>query len=105
MIGQQYELSFLWGNRMRGYDFTVEMGGSSFGASGAGLVDMIPESFAFTATSTVENLNIIWHDSGEDSVSGGALDAFVLEVIPEPATLSLFTLGSLTLLRRRKPNR
>ena len=36
VIGQQYELSFLWGNRMNGYDFTVEMSGSSFGASGYG---------------------------------------------------------------------
>ena len=49
-IGQEYELSFLWGNRTRGYDFTVEMGGSSFNASGTGLVDMIAKSFSFVAT-------------------------------------------------------
>ncbi len=106
-IGQEYELSFLWGNRMLGYDFTIEMGGSSFNESGTDLVNMIAESFAFTATAMSEDLNLTWNDSGLDSVSGGALDAFVLTEtgpsIPEPTTLLLMGFGLAGIgYRRRK---
>lgn len=104
-VGQEYELSFLWGNRTLGYDFKVEMDGSSFSQSGTGLVNMIAESFTFTATATNGDLNITWNECGVGCVSGGALDAFVLNEVPIPPALWLFgsgLLGMIGIARRKK---
>lgn len=93
-VGQEYKLSFLWGNRLNPFDITVEMGGSSFNQSGTGVISMTPASFFFTAASTSVPLNITWNTGTDVS---GALDAFVLtgpeSVVPLPASLPLFATG------------
>lgn len=38
------------------------------------------------------------------SGAGGTIDNFILDAVPEPATVSLFGLASLALLRRRQPH-
>ena len=96
IFGQEYELSFLWGNRTSAFDITVEMGGTSFNASGSGLVNMTSASLIFTVANTIETLSITWNDPGDYGVSG-ALDAFRISAVPLPAGvwLLLSALGGL----------
>ena len=101
-IGQEYELSFVWGNRIFAFNMTVEMGGGSFSTSGPGALDMVAESFVFTATSTTEDLNITWHNG---TIGSGAFDAFEITevtVIPEPTTCVLALAALCLALSRRR---
>jgi len=95
IIDQEYELSFLWGNRLGTYDISVEMGGSTFNASGDGILAMTSQSIIFSATSTTHNINITWNDNAAQY--SGALDAFSLDTasasVPSPASLALLGIG------------
>ena len=103
-VGQDYELSFLWGNRLGNFDITVEMGGASFNAVGTGLTGMTSQSLFFSALATDLDLGITWNRSTQYS---GAHHAFVLSevsAVPLPPLAILFGTALLGLagLRRRK---
>jgi hypothetical protein len=107
IIGHEYELSFLWGNRTGLYDFTVEMGGTTFNQSGSGTLDFTAAAFTFVAATSIEDLNITWNDPGTPTPgSDGTMDAFALNdlTVPVPAAVWLFASGLFGLLAvaRRK---
>lgn len=109
IVGQVYEVSFLWGNRgttpAQAFDFDIEIGGSTFSRTGSGLVNMTPGLITFTAASVSHSLNLTFNDPGSSTVTGGALDAFVINQVsapvPEPSTLAMFGLGAIGLVARR----
>ena len=111
-VGQEYEVAFLWGNRGSfpndSYDFTVAMGGATFSRSGSGLVNLTAASIQFLASSSTEELRIIFNDPGVSTVTGGGLDAFeiqAVDAVPEPSTTALLSLSAagFAVYRRRRP--
>lgn len=107
-IGQQYELTFDWGNRIgsnpatSSYDFTVAIDGQSFSQSAVNgtQIGMLQETIAFTASATSATLSLDLKDT--NTYTNGAFDNFVITPVPEPSSSALLGLGALGLLIRRK---
>ena len=88
IVGEEYEVSFLWGNRGEptfgdDYNFTVEMGDSAFSRDGSDKLDFSVGSITFTAAATSDDLNITFNDllATGGTETGGALDNFVIRQV------------------------
>lgn len=106
-IGQDYQLTFDWGNRAdlgddQNYEFEVSIAGQTFSQFGTDPVDMTGASIPFTATSNSETIAITFYYPGSFSYTDGAFDNFAINQVPEPSSTALIGLGGLAILLRRR---
>ncbi len=102
--GQQYRLSYDWGNRRNtSYDMTISMGGASASHIGTGFVAATNNTFTFTAGAATETLSIAFNHTNGDSYTGfNSTNFTVTQVVPEPSSTALLGLGGLALILRRR---
>ncbi len=101
--GQQYTLSYDWGNWLASpYDMTISMGGQSASHIGTGIKAASSNSFTFTASTTTETLSIAFNHTNGDSESGFDSTNFTVTPVPEPSSAALLGLGGLALILRRR---
>ncbi len=107
-VGQDYILTFDWGNREdlgQDYDFEfdVAISGQTFSQYGTTPLDMSSAQIEFTAANTTETIDITFHYPGNYSYTDGALDNFAVSTVPEPSSTALIGIaGMAMILRRRK---
>lgn len=106
-VGQDYELTFDWGNRAhiggdQNYEFDVSIAGQSFSQFGTDPVDMTSETIPFTATSTSETIGITFYFPSSFSETDGAFDNFAINQVPEPSSTVLIGIGGLALILKRR---
>ncbi len=104
--GQQYTLSYEWGNKGAGpYDMTISMGGVSDSHKGTGFVAASNNSYTFTADNATQTLSITFnHTNGDTSTGFNSTNFKVTPVnpVPEPSSAALLGLGGLALILRRR---
>ncbi len=102
--GQQYTVSYDWGNRLiNAYDMTISMGGTSASHTGpAEVVAASNHSFTFTAGTTTETLSIAYNHTNGNSNTGFNSTNFTVTPVPEPSSAALLGLGGLALILRRR---
>ncbi|MFK7911689.1 MAG: PEP-CTERM sorting domain-containing protein [Akkermansiaceae bacterium] len=109
-IGQDYKLTFDWGNRAdlgadQNYEFDVSIAGQTFSQFGTDPVDMTSAMIPFTASNTSETIGITFYFPGSFSYTDGAFDNFAINQVPEPSSTALIGLSGLGLIfRRRRQN-
>ncbi len=104
-VGQQYTLSYDWGNRDSAYDMTISMGGASDSHKGSGLVAATSNSFTFTAGAATETLSLAYNATNGTTWSGFNSTNFKVtpvNPVPEPSSAALLGLGGLALILRRR---
>ncbi len=104
--GQQYTLSYDWGNwhASSPYDMTISMGNGSDSHTGIGIVMATSDSITFTATAETETLSIRFnHTTGDSNTGINSTNFTVTPVnpVPEPSNAALLGLGGLALILRR----
>ncbi len=101
--GQQYTLSYDWGNRNHApYDMTISMGDGSASHIGSGIATSSNNSFTFTASAATETLSVAYNYTNGNSVTGFNSTNFTVTAVPEPSSAALLGLGGLTLILRRR---
>ncbi len=100
--GQQYTISYDWGNRSASpYDMTISIGNGSASHIGTGVATATNNSFTFTAGATTETLSIAYnHTNGNSDTGFNSTNFKVTPVnpVPEPSSAALLGLGSLALI-------
>ncbi len=103
--GQQYTLSYDWGNASdKPYDMTISMGDQSAHHAGTGFANATNESFVFTASAATETLSIAYTPNGYTPTGFNSTNFTVTPVnpVPEPSSTALLGLGGLALILRRR---
>ncbi len=101
--GQQYTLSYDWGNRASDpYDMTVSIGEVSTSHTGTGYVAATNNTLAFTASAPTETLSITFNHTNGDTGTGFNTTNFTITPVPEPSSAALLGLGGLALILHRR---
>ncbi len=103
--GQQYTLSYDWGNWLADpYDMTISIGGASDTHTGTGVVTATNNSFTFTAGAATETLSVAFNHTNGGTRSGFNTTNFTVAPVPvpEPSSAALLGLGGLALILRRR---